>query len=69
MPLGSIGEAGTIAAGEDGVDFVEFAVGKRRNLHGRLRFRDHAAVLGKINRVGRPEDPVLVDGMDGFHAG
>ena len=68
VPLGSIGGATAIAAGEDGVDFIEPLVLNQRKRQRRLRFDDDAASLEKINRLGRPKDPVLVDGMDGFHA-
>jgi len=61
--------AAGIPPGEDGVDFVETLVivgGKRQRW---LRLDEDAAALGKINRLGRPEDPALVDDVDGFHAG
>ena len=58
-----------IAAGEDGVDFVEPLVINGWKLRRRLRFDHDAAALGKIHRLGGTKDPALVDGVDGFHAG
>ena len=58
-----------IAAREDGVDFGEALLIDGRNLRRWLRFHDYTAALGKIHRLDGPEDPVFVDGVDGFHAG
>ena len=58
-----------LTPGEDGVDFSEPLVIHRREGHRRLRLDEDAAALGEIHRLGRSEDAVLVDGVDGFHAG
>ena len=68
VPRSVIRPAIGVPAGEDGVDFVEALGINRRNLRRWFRLDHDAAALGKINRLSGPKDPVLVDGVDGFHA-
>ena len=56
MPGGVIWRTIGIAAGEDGVDFIETFVKNGRNLRHRLQFDNDAAALGEIYRLGRTED-------------